>query len=427
MTIEMEKSLKIKYSLMVFPVAFAGIPIYIFLPDYYHNYFGLSLTVLSITLFVLRVLDALVDPFIGWYCDRFPRQHKKSFIVIVALFILGFYILCNPMIGSRLINLLIGVLLSTLAYSYLTIFINTQGALWKKGQKEKADIISLREIFNIIGVLVASILPFILMSILSVQTSYFVYSLIFSVIIIFTSIKFLQWYCAVHKQNNTIKKDTYEKSYGYKYYFAQMNQQGKFLFLSYSISALGSAIPAVMLAFYSRYVLQMPQYTGLYLFLYFLGTIIAIPFVRKLALRYGEVHIWMYAIIIAIIIFMCAFFLNKGDILAFSIISFTSGLCFSAELILPNLLLAQWIDTKERNPLGNGYYALLSFIGKFSFALATIVTLPWLDVQIAINTVDLSNVILIKVLYCLLPCLIKAAALISLFIWQARRQEGGVK
>ena len=162
MTIEMEKSLKIKYSLMIFPVAFAGIPIYIFLPDYYHNYFGLSLTVLSITLFVLRVLDALIDPFIGWYCDRFPRQHKKSFIVIVALFILGFYILCNPMIGSRLINLLIGVLLSTLAYSYLTIFINTQGALWKKGQKEKADIISLRELFNIIGVLVASILPFIL-------------------------------------------------------------------------------------------------------------------------------------------------------------------------------------------------------------------------------------------------------------------------
>ena len=413
----------LQYSLMVFPVAFAGIPIYIFLPDYYHNHFGLSLTFLSFSLFILRILDALIDPLIGLYCDRFVRWHKISFLCIIGLFCLGFYMLCTPLLDALKINLLLGLFLATFCFSYLSIFINTLGALWKKAPEDKARIISTRECFNIFGILCASILPFALSTAYAPSTSYFILSITFITLILFAALFFLSWYKKSAIAEKFVAQKTTKPAL-IKPYFQNINRHGCFLFISYSISAFGSAIPAVMLVFYSRYVLQMPKFTGLYLFLYFLGTILAIPLIKKIALKQGIIKTWRHSIALAIIIFIGAYFLGPGDVLAFSIISFTSGLCFAAELLLPNLLVAKWIDHPKRKALGNGYYALLSFIAKSSLALATIASLPWLDQNLKIEQVLPDTVSLVKLLYCLMPCLIKAIAFIALLIWERTSTQG---
>lgn len=161
------------YAFIAFPVAFASIPIYIFLPEYYHTNYGINLAILSVVLFILRALDAIFDPLIGWYCDRFHYLSKISLVAIITMFIIGVFIICIPVFSNMILNLGIGVFLSTLAFSYITIFSTTKGALWFKDDNSKSIIISAREISNILGVLVASILLSILLAFMPNQSSYF--------------------------------------------------------------------------------------------------------------------------------------------------------------------------------------------------------------------------------------------------------------
>lgn len=394
-----------KYASIAFPVAFAGIPIYLFLPEYYHSQFSLSLTTLGLALFFLRILDAMLDPCIGWYCDRYLQQPIKTVMLIAMVFMFGFYLLCRPLFNNILLNLIIGVFLTTSAFSFFTIFLNSRGALWRQDMTNKSRIISVREGTNIIGVLVAALLPFSLQVWLSKQQAYLIYAIIFIIIMLLSLLFFTNWL----KNNPSPAKITKNQQHSYLAYIKQCNRQGGILFLSYSLSATGSAIPAVMLVFYSKYVLQSSNLTGLYLFLYFLAALISIPLCKRLALQFGMAKCWQYAIFAAIAIFIFTWWLQSGDQWLFALISFLSGACFAAEILLPNILLAQFIDHPKRRHLGNGFYALLAFIGKFSFALATLIALSLLEKSTL-------SILTIKILYCLLPCFFKLLAAISLHL-----------
>ena len=48
----------LKYSIIVFPLAFAGIPIYLHAPDYYASNLGIKIETIGIALLVLRLFDA---------------------------------------------------------------------------------------------------------------------------------------------------------------------------------------------------------------------------------------------------------------------------------------------------------------------------------------------------------------------------------
>ena len=398
------------YSFIAMPIAFASVPIYIFLPDYYHTSFGVDLTVISIILFGLRILDAVLDPLIGWYCDRFEHIEKASFIIIIVLFILGITITCTPIFSNKLFNLALGIFLVTIAFSYLTIFVATKGALWLKTDAEKSTVISVREVFNIVGVLIASVLPFILLVFFSQQTSYTIYSIISSVLIIIAGTLFLKW---LSLSSENISKENH--SFKFIEYFKSFNRDGVFLFIAYLLSALGTAIPAVTLVFFSRYILETPDYTGLYIFVYFLGAILFIPIIKKFAMRIGIIKTWGYALIFCVVIFTFALLLGKDDVLGFSVISFLAGAGFASDLILPSILLAKWIDCDKRKSLGNGYYAILAFLGKFCFALATIIALPILNHQL--NSVNGNVDLTLKIIYCMFPCIAKLAAAMVILVW----------
>jgi GPH family glycoside/pentoside/hexuronide:cation symporter len=404
------------YALIALPVAFAGIPIYLFIPDYYHTEFGLSLTILSMALFGLRFVDACVDPLIGVFCDRYGHYKKTLVFGMGFVFSAGFWMLCVPIISPILLNLIVGVFLATLGFSFFTIYVNTVGALWQKSADSKARLVSFREGITIVGVLIASALPFLLSNIFNATVTYGLYALVFTVLMVFGVTVFYSW---LVKQKQLFKraKNMEIAALSLKPYWQLMGRHGKFLFSSYGLSALGSAVPGVMLVFYSQYVLKSEAYTGLYLCLYFMGAILCIPMIRNLSLKFGAIKVWRCAIYAAIIIFMLAFFLTEGDILQFSVISFLSGGCFAAEIILPNILVAEFIDHPKRSKLGNGFYALLAFLSKFSFALATIVSLPFLQMSLADGS-SVGPAMTVKWIYCALPCVLKFIATIMLWRWE---------
>lgn len=391
------------YAFIMLPSAFAGIPIYIFLPDYYHQAFGVSLLIISFILFILRIFDAIVDPVIGWYCDHYIRYRYVSLFFILVIFMFGFYLALNPVAPFYVASLFIGVLLFSIAFSFINILTYAYGALWSKQLKHKATIISYREFFSLIGVLVGTLLPFFLRQSTQSANSNRILSIIFITLIFLGGIMFAIW--LKNFGDPMLKRKFKDKRpHLLRHYVRGLDLKGLRFYLIYFVSALGSSIPAVMLVFFSRLVLKTPEQTGLYLFYYFIGTLLAIPLYKKLVSHFLLMRLWATTICITIVIFIFSLLLQPGDSIAFMLISFLSGICFAGEIIIPNIWLAQWIDQDHRQHLGHGYYSFMAFLAKLSFALATIMSLPWID--------RFNSPWVIKGLYCLLPCVIKGFAVV---------------
>jgi len=81
MTQHPNRWLLFQYSLLAFPLAFAGLPLYIHAPDFYNRHLGLGLGTIGIILLVVRLFDAVQDPVIGYLSDR----HASSRHIIMAV------------------------------------------------------------------------------------------------------------------------------------------------------------------------------------------------------------------------------------------------------------------------------------------------------------------------------------------------------
>ena len=90
------------YSAPYLTMAWLGAPIPI-LQGIYAKYYGFSLTTLATIILLARFFDAITDPLIGYYSDRYARRTgtRKPFILAGGLLlILSAYFLYVPISGD---------------------------------------------------------------------------------------------------------------------------------------------------------------------------------------------------------------------------------------------------------------------------------------------------------------------------------------
>jgi Na+/melibiose symporter-like transporter len=103
------------YGLLGLPLAFAALPVYVHVPRYYAETTGISLALLGGILLAARLLDAGIDPLLGWLADRVARP----VMVAVALlpFAVGFVALLNLPEGFPAMWLLASLVFTYLGFS----------------------------------------------------------------------------------------------------------------------------------------------------------------------------------------------------------------------------------------------------------------------------------------------------------------------
>ncbi|MEQ9567745.1 MAG: MFS transporter, partial [Pseudomonadales bacterium] len=79
----------LQYSVLALPLAFAGLPIYLLAPDFYATSYQVSLTSIGIGLLILRLLDAAIDPLLGYLIDCRAQQFKLLIRLGVACMAAG--------------------------------------------------------------------------------------------------------------------------------------------------------------------------------------------------------------------------------------------------------------------------------------------------------------------------------------------------
>lgn len=97
------------FGLVALPLSTIGLPLTIYLAPFYAGEMGLSLAAIGTAMMLARLLDIVVDPFIGVASDRMRSRfgRRRPFLVVGALVVIvGMAQLFNPAKGVGLVYFL---------------------------------------------------------------------------------------------------------------------------------------------------------------------------------------------------------------------------------------------------------------------------------------------------------------------------------
>jgi Na+/melibiose symporter-like transporter len=393
---------------MAFPLAFAGLPIYLHAPDFYAVTLQQPVAVLGTVLLALRLVDAFQDPLIGSLSDRFHRQRKTVLLIGAILLGLGFWILFHPHNTAPLPWFAVSVLICTTGFSVVSINFQALGGLWAVRTEDRTRVTACREAFGLAGLLFASVLPPVLAAGRGLADAFHLLALAYLPLLAAACWLLLRW---MRKASIAAPADRHRDAPGWTTLLHD-RWRSRFFGLLF-LNLLASAIPAVLVLFFIRDRLGAESYTGLFLLTYFLAGVLSMPLWTRLARRLGKQKTWQLSLAAAIFTFCWAALLQKGDLAGYGMVCALSGLALGADLALPPAILADHIDADGRQGDAGRLFAVMAFLSKSALAFATGLTLPLLGFFGYQPGTAMTPKLdfMLSLTYAGLPCLLKLLAL----------------
>ena len=395
------------YGLLGLPLAFAALPIYVHVPRYYADAAGMELALLGAILFGARLLDAGIDPWLGWLADRVSRPRMVA--ISLLPFALGFVALLNPPAEYVSLWLLGALAVTYLGYSAATVAYQAWGADIGETSGQRTRLTASREGFGLVGVVLASALPGLLATDLNdgiARLSWVLPPLLLlAVLATFSraSTGLLQATASSQPLLRSLKQVFSDLPF-------------RRLLLVFVANGIAAALPATLFLFFVADVLQMEKASGPLLAVYFVSGAASLPAWVRLSARLGRVMAWLLAMGLSIVAFGGASLLGAGDVWPFAVICVASGLALGADLALPAAIAA---DLGERQGQAGACFGVWNFVAKLNLALAAGVSLPLIGaLGYVAGGSDEGGLAALTFAYALLPLAFKALAAVLLWRWR---------
>jgi GPH family glycoside/pentoside/hexuronide:cation symporter len=394
------------WSLFAALIAAAGLPIYIHAPTVYAETYGIGLGALGLTLALLRVIDVVQDPVLGWFAEtrRGTRGRWVAFAAaLMALAMLGLFAVTPPVSPLLWFALTLTVLFS--AFSFLTICFYAEGVgrAARMGDAGHIRLAGWRETGSLIGITLASVAPVALAG-LTAQP-YAAFAIAFCALAIMATFAMRhEWGRATALPPDTAAFATFRP--------ALADALARRLLLIALLNASPVAVSSTLFLFFVSQALAAPEAAGPLLLLFFLAAAISTPLWSRAAQSFGAKRSLMAAMILAIAAFVWAAMLGPGDAMAFALICAASGAALGADMTLLPAIFA-----RRMAAIGKGgeaaAFGLWSFVSKLSLAIAAATLLPALEASgfTATGPSPPAALALLTTLYALLPCALKLVAI----------------
>lgn len=357
------------YGSLALPLAMLGLPLYIYLPTFYADTVGVSVTLVGIILFLSRLTDVITDPLVGYVSDNFSSNYgkRKPFIITGAIILgMSFYALINPPSNYVSLWLLLFSMLTYLGWSIISIPYLAWSAEISPIHHEKTRLSASRELFTILGAVAALLIPYLYGvssdagESIALLYLFFLFALLFALVVNFLGMK----------EHNTNDQTSVPLKEIYRLW--EKKPQLRKLQVTFLLNSFANALPATLFLFYVELVLGAKALTGALLLLYFTSGILGLPFWTLMSKKLGKAKTWQLSMLLAASAFVFVPFLGEGDVVAFAVISFISGLSLGADMALPSSMQAdivQKLQSTKRNYAGLlfGFWAMLT---KLALALA---------------------------------------------------------
>lgn len=390
------------YSLYGGMLAMAGLPIYIHAPFYYVEEYAVSLAALGTVLFVLRGLDFLQDPALGWLAARLgARRGQATALAVVLLSGAMIMLFAVPPLFLPLAWFAIAITVLFTAYSFLTICFYATGAARGAtlGQGGHVRLAAWRESGALVGVCIAAAAPVALEAVL--PAPFLGFALGFVVVALVAA-----W--AMQAEWPRFRPDL--SAAGPTVLEVLADPTARRLLTIALVNATPVAITSTLFLFYAESVLQADGAEGPLLILLFLAAAASAPIWAQVAKRLGAKVALLIGMALAMGSFAFVLTLGPGQLVAFAVICIISGVGMGADLtLLPAIFSRRMADLSPEAAQGFGLWA---FVSKATLALAALIVFPTLDMagfeQGTVNSdAALGTLVL---LYAALPTALKACA-----------------
>lgn len=412
-----DRGVALTYGVLGLPLAFAALPIYVHVPKLYADGFGLSLTWVGGVLLAVRILDALLDPLIGWASDRFAARRAW---ILASLPLLGFGLvgLLAPPVGAGAGWLAVFVVVVTLGYSLASINYHAWGAELGDTPDERTRLVASREGFALVGVVLAAALPSVLGG--NEVVGLALLGGAFPVLLALGAGCTL-----VFAPGGRRMQDSGASVWGALRAAISHRPFARLLGV-FAANGIAAAIPSATVLFFIADVLRAEAQAGLFLVLYFAAGAASMPLWVFLARRLGKLHAWLAGMLLASLVFVWASTLGEGDVAVFALICVLSGIALGADLALPPAMLADLLarDAGLGAPRAGAWFGCWNFVAKANLALAAGIALPLLEtLGYAPGTRDVAGLGALAAVYALLPVALKALA--AFLLWRCREAFEG--
>lgn len=403
------------YAALGLPLAMAALPIYVAAPQFYGAELGLDLAMLGSVLFFARLVDTAQDPWLGRWVDA--SQHRpQGWPGLMrwgsAALALGLYALFSPptlAAGWLYAWLALCLVLVYIAHSVVNIAYLAWGTRLSDQVDARARISAWREGAGLLGVVLASVLPVVLVQTLGAQAGYAWFSLLFAALLAVALYTTLGW---------SPTPQLAPKAAPTPWRTLLAPPAVRRLCLVYLLNATAVAIPATLVLFYVADVLRAPEASGWLLASYFVSGALALPAWVYLAARLGKARAWLLGMLLGASAFCWAALLGPGDTWQFALVCILSGGALGADLALPPALLADLIPAEHRHDTG-GYFGLWAMLGKLALALSAGVGLPLLS-WLGYVPGQQQAAAALALVYAGLPCVLKLLSGALLLGWHGR-------
>ncbi len=390
-----------RVSLYALMLAAAGIPLYIHLPRFASVNLGIGLGTIGTILLIIRLVDLVQDPLIGWAVDRWPQAQTAFALAAAGGLAIGFPLLFTRDAGPNLLAQTVAVLVLLFsAYSLGMILLYGRSATLAKTPEanELMTLAAFREVGMLAGVVIAAIAPTLFVALGAASLGYPAFGWFLGALAItIATVTLPMWRRPVIP--------------GQRLSLAGLGQAGAFrLLLLALVNSLPVAITSTLFLFFVEDRLQLTGKAGPLLILFFLSAGASVPLWTRLSQRIGVRQTLVIAMPLAIAGFVGAAFLAPGNLAGFALICVSSGAALGADMvILPAMFSVALTRAGLQASLAFGIW---SFAGKLGLALAAFAVLPMLErsgfTPGAANSA--ATLATLNFSYAILPCILKLGA-----------------
>ena len=405
------------YGLLGLPLAFVALPLYVILPNFYARDFGVPLATLGAVLLAARLLDAVIDPLIGRWCDRLFAHSLRAVLgfgaAAAVLLAVGFGLLFFPPTRQpqALVAWATGLLIATYAgYSALSVAHQSWGAMLGGDEAQRSRIVGWREGLGLVGVVLASVTP--------LQFG------LGATVLLFYAALALGWLAWTRAPHPLVSVSAAAGDIWLPFRRAAFRR----LLGVFVLNGIASAIPATLVLFFVQDRLQSSRtMEPVFLATYFICAALSMPLWLRSVSRFGLARSWLLGMVLAVAAFAGATQLGAGDDMAFLAVCAMSGLALGSDLAMPGAMLAGVITQAGDSGRSEGaYFGWWNFATKLNLALSAGLALPLLAAfGYAPGAQNGSALQALTVAYCLLPCALKLAAGCTLYLLIIRPERAG--
>ena len=373
------------FALPALPVAAFQLPFVILVPKFYAENIGLSFIAVGAIITIVRLIDAFLDPFIGYYADHSsPRWgRRRTWFGLAAIpTTVGALFVFNPFPAVATENTIfwsawffVWSMMLSVGYTALSLSHLSWGAEVSTSYYGRNRIFAAREVLAVIGTLIATGLPFVLSTLGYHGETPVLIAL--SVLVVLTLPAFTALTVFTVPEPKHVARKHLNFVEGLKGLLK--NEHFVRLLGAYALANMGNGVPATLLLYYVRdYVHGDEETQRLFLLLYFLAGVLSTPLWLWVSKRTSKHRAWSFAMLTACAGFVWSPFaghqyLGDNAVWAFGAIMILAGMSVGADLMLPVSMQADVIDvdTARSGEQHTGFYfASWALANKIALSIA---------------------------------------------------------